>query len=122
MNWRKRTFSFWPAARKARPRAAVVLPLPLPVQLITSPLRRFLSTGVICPSDGEDLGEAAVGVGDEAQAGTEGPVEDLGPEHFRGEAVGEHGPPVEDDDPPGVEGRQVQVVEDGDDGERPLPA
>src|SRR5581483_1396184 len=40
MNWRKSTRIWWPAARSASPIAAVVLPLPLPVQIITSPLRR----------------------------------------------------------------------------------
>ena len=39
MNWTMETRSPWPTARRARPRAAVVFPLPSPVWTMTSPRR-----------------------------------------------------------------------------------
>src|SRR5258708_7688009 len=67
MNWMTRTGMPLPAARRARPMAAVVLPLPLPVNTRVMPRRFFFSSGSMATSSPEQGGQHRGAPGDEEQ-------------------------------------------------------
>ena len=113
------------------------MPLPLPVQIMTRPLRFFLSIMALPPGPpslragerfflmrgaGEHLGEWVVGVQDVAQGGPVDRLENRGADHVRRGAVRDQRPLVQEQDAVGVEGGEVQVVQDGDHGQVALPA
>ena len=71
---------------------------------------------------GEHLGEWVVGVQDVAQGGPVDRLENRGADHVRRGAVRDQRPLVQEQDAVGVEGGEVQVVQDGDHGQVALPA